>query len=110
MKKVFLTAIIAAAFAFGMTSCNNNAAETETDTTAQVEACEGAAGECANHVEGCAEGDCDNCPHQGTDECCKANGAEGCEHAQAAGQCENAGQCEHAGAGHCEKAAQAETK
>ena len=102
MKKVFLTAMIAAAFAFGMTSCNNNAAETTTDTTAQVEACEGAAHECEHHVEGCAEGDCENCQHNGTEECCKAKAAEG--------ECENAGQCEHAGEGHCEKAAQAETK
>lgn len=82
--------MIAAAFAFGMTSCNNNAAETETDTTAQTECCEH---ECENHVEGCAEGDCDNCQYQGTDKCCKANGGEGCENA---GECEHAGECENA--------------
>ena len=39
MKKVFLTAFAAAAFAFGMVSCNNsnNAPEATTDT---VEACD----------------------------------------------------------------------
>ena len=41
MKKVFLTALVAAAFAFGMSACNNNApAEEVTDTAAQTEMCE----------------------------------------------------------------------
>ena len=47
MKKVFLTAFVAAAFAFGMASCNNNApAEQTTDTT---EVCCEHEHECCQH-------------------------------------------------------------
>ena len=63
MKKVFLTAFVAAAFAFGMSACNNsnNTSEETVDTT---EAC------CEHH---CHHHQCD-C----TDTTCVANNCEGC--------------------------------
>ena len=89
MKKVFLTAIVAAAFAFGMTACNNNApAEQTTDTT---EVCCEHEHECCHHQcncedTTCAATQCENCTnencccklHAGDTACCKGN-HEGCE-------------------------------
>ena len=102
MKKVFLTALVAAAFAFGMSACNNNApAEEVTDTAAQTEMCEH---ECCHHHEctcadtACAANHCANCTdtncckpcdhkcckHEGKDSCCAAKkeccrNQQGCE-------------------------------
>lgn len=79
MKKVFLTAFVAAAFAFSMTACGGNktAEENTVDSAAQTECCE--------HHEGCCQEN-DSCNHEGCCEnhegCCE--GHEGCEH-----------QCEH---------------
>lgn len=82
MKKVFLTAMIAAAFAFSMTACNNNANQEVVEDTIEVEeVCEhNCAMDCQDST--CAAGDCENCEKKGTDECCKVkNGAnEGCAH------------------------------
>lgn len=80
MKKVFLTAMIAAAFAFGMTACGGNATEETTDTTA-TECCEEAHECCAHEGDSC-------CHHEG-EECCGNH--EGCEH-----QCDgNHEGCQH---------------
>ena len=108
MKKVFLTAFAAAAFAFGMVSCNNsnNAPEATTDT---VEACEHhchhecehncicADTLCAqNHCEGCTNEECcckkaccegqhEGCAEQ--KECC-AEKKECCEQKECKKECE----------------------
>ena len=82
MKKVFLTAFIAAAFAFGMASCNNNAATEEVaDTTTAVctenhECCEHQH-ECACADTTCALNNCANCTDTNCckKECCKKDGA-----------------------------------
>lgn len=102
MKKVFLTALVAAAFAFGMSACNNNnTAEETVDSTAQTEMCEH---ECHHHHEctcadtACAANHCANCTdtncckpcdhncckHEGQDSCCAAKkecckNQQGCE-------------------------------
>ncbi len=93
MKKVFLTAFAAAAFAFGMVSCNNsnNAPEATTDT---VEACEHQCHHecehncicadtlCAqNHCEGCTNEECckKECCKDGQKECCKDGQKECCK-------------------------------
>lgn len=93
MKKVFLTAFVAAAFAFGMTACNNNktAEEPVDSTVAETEVCEHECNhECTDSL--CAAEDCANCTKKGTDECCKKKAAEACcEHQEG---CEH--QCEHA--------------
>lgn len=103
MKKVFLTAFVAAAFAFGMASCNNNAAEEVVDTTvADTEVCEHECHhECMDSV--CAANNCETCTKKGTEECCKVKAGEkaccegnheGCQH-----ECEgNHEGCQH----HCE--------
>lgn len=67
MKKVFLTAFVAAVFAFGMTACNNNKnAEEPCCDSAATEQVEG----CCEHHEGCCA---DSCNHEG---CCENH--EGC--------------------------------
>lgn len=97
MKKVFLTAFVAAAFAFGMTACNNTNTET-VDTTAveAVEACEHV---CEHNCQDstCAATNCENCEKKGTDQCCKVvNGEkEACNH-ECTGNHEGcAHECEH---------------
>ena len=98
MKKVFLTVAIAAAFAFGMTACNNNAATEETADTAAVETVEECNHECEHHCMDsvCASTNCENCTKKGTDECCKKKAGEACNH-----ECEgNHEGCEH----HCNHA------
>lgn len=99
MKKVFLTAMVAVAFAFCMTACNNNKeAEATEDTVAveAVEACEHAC-ECTDSI--CTH-DCATCPKAGTEECCKVKAAEeccnheGCNHEGCNHECEH--NCEHA--------------
>ena len=70
MKKVFLTAFVAAAFAFGMASCNNNApAEQTTDTT---EVCSEHEHECCHHQCNCADTTCaaNHCEGCTNEECC----------------------------------------
>lgn len=81
MKKVFFTAFVAAAFAFGMTACNNNAAEQVADSTADtVEVCEHqCAHECACADSTCAERNCEACPNKGTENCCKVKNGEQCQ-------------------------------
>jgi len=97
MKKFFFTIAIAAAFAFGMTACNNNNAnEAATEDTAQAAVCEKA---CAHECEHncmcadttCKEKKCEGCENHGTENCCKAKAGEkaACESA-----CEH--KCEHA--------------
>lgn len=80
MKKVFLPAFIAAAFAFGMVACNNNTATEETvDTTPAAPV------ECVEHQHECvcdstcATANCANCADSACakKECCKKEGA-GC--------------------------------
>lgn len=87
MKKVFLTAFIAAAFAFGMTACNNNKAAEETVDSAATEQVEEhqcdhhcTAEECAQCCgEECAAANCENCPKKAEGKCCKENGCV-CNH------------------------------
>lgn len=98
MKKVFLTAMVAAAFCFGMTACNNNATEETTDSVVTEVAEECCAHECEHNCQDsvCAASNCENCTKKGTDECCKvkAGETEGCNH-----ECEgNHEGCEH----HCQ--------
>ena len=100
MKKVFLTAIVAAAFAFGMSACNNNApAEEVTDSAAQTEMCEH---ECHHHYEctcadtTCAANHCANCTDTNCckpcdHKCCKHEG-EGCQKHEG---CEGKHECKH---------------
>ncbi len=78
MKKVFLTAFIAAAFAFGMAACNNNATEEVCDSTpAETTECCEHQHVCTCADTTCAMNNCENC----TDttcckkECCKKDGA-----------------------------------
>ena len=104
MKRFFLTALVAAAFAFGMSACcnNNNApAEEVADSTAEM--CEHHchhSHECtcdstcaANHCEACPDTNCackHHCCHHhacADTACAKhAEGGEGCCKAKAAGQ------------------------
>ena len=95
MKKVLLTAVIAAAFVFGMASCNcKKNAEPEQECTEQTEEvcnhecehpaciCDSACAE--NHCEGCTNEECKAkcCMHKCCEgekpECCK-EGAECCK-------------------------------
>lgn len=113
MKKVFLTAFVAAAFAFGMASCNNNNAPEEVVDTpaAETEVCEHECHhECMDSV--CAANNCETCTKKGTDECCKVKAGEkeaccgnheGCAHEGCEGNHEGCAhqhegcqhQCEH---------------
>ena len=71
MKKVFLTAFIAAAFAFGMAACNNNAATeeaTDTITCTETHECCEHQHECACADTTCALNHCANCTDTN---CCK---------------------------------------
>lgn len=98
MKKVFLTAFVAAAFAFGMSACNNNAATEETvDTTAETEVCEHECHhECACEDTTCAANNCETCVNRGTENCCKAKaGEQGCCAHQHEGCCEEHEGCAH---------------
>lgn len=103
MKKVFFTVAIAAAFAFGMTACNNTPAEEEnTDSVATEEVVEEC---CAHNCQDsvCAATNCENCTKRGTDECCKVKAGEACEHQcnhEGEGQCEH--KCNHEGEHQCE--------
>ena len=79
MKKVFLTAFVAAAFAFGVSSCNNNQPAEETvDSAAQTEMCEH---ECSHHHDcTCADTTCagqDSCCAQKKECCMNQQGCEG---------------------------------
>lgn len=114
MKKVFFTAFVAAAFAFGMTACNNNApAEEVVDTEATVEVCEHECHhECACEDTTCAANNCETCVNRGTENCCKAKAGqepccahqhegccgehEGCAHQHEGCQHQHEGCCEHA--------------
>ena len=88
MKKVFLTAFIAAAFAFGMAACNNNAATEEaTDTTCALNHCANCTDTNCCKKECMKDGAC--CQKEGA--CCKKDGAkegecqqhkECCKHAE----------------------------
>ena len=97
MKKVLLTAVIAAAFVFGMVACNcnKNAEPAQEETTEQTEKvcnheCEHPACTCENttcaekHCEGCTNEECKAkcCMHKCCEgekpECCK-EGAECCK-------------------------------
>lgn len=104
MKKIFLTAFVAAAFAFGMTACNNNAATEEVvDTTAETEVCEHECHhECACEDTTCAANNCETCVNRGTENCCKAKAGEQpcCEHHE--GCCEHHEGCAHQHEGCCE--------
>ena len=79
MKKVFLTAIAAVAFAFGMSACcNNNAAEEATADTTKV-CCEHehhCHHECTCEDTTCAANNCETCVNRGTENCCKAKAGE----------------------------------
>ena len=78
MKKVFLTAFVAAAFAFGMTACNNNAPEEPADTIVnETEVCEHECHhECACADTTCAANNCETCVNKGTENCCKVKAGE----------------------------------
>lgn len=108
MKKVFFTAALALAFAFGMSSCNNNA-EAPVDSVdsadAPVECVDTACNHQCNHECTCADtnckaANCENCPNKGTDQCCKAkngekaccNDKEGCKH-ECKHECQH--ECQH---------------
>lgn len=87
MKKVFLTMAVAVAFAFGMTSCNSNSAESHVEDSVAVEAAECCEAEAHVHNcpdSTCAATECNDCTKKGTDECCKAGVCagthEGCAH------------------------------
>lgn len=104
MKKVFLTAFVAAAFAFGFTSCNNNAATEEVvDTVVTEEVCEH---ECEHNCTDsvCAATNCENCTKRGTEECCKVKNGEkeACNHECTGNHegCKGHEGCEH----HCQHA------
>lgn len=88
MKKVFLTAIMAAAFALGMSACNNNTpAEEPVDSCTQTEQTDH---QCCHHHEctcadtTCAANHCANCPDTVNcckpcdHKCCKAEGQDSC--------------------------------
>lgn len=90
MKKIFFTAFVAAAFAFGMTACNNNANEEAVDSTATdtTEVCEHECHhECTCADTTCAANNCETCVNKGTENCCKAKAGEQC--------CENHEGCQH---------------
>ncbi|MCQ2294489.1 MAG: hypothetical protein MJZ67_02445 [Bacteroidales bacterium] len=110
MKKVFLTAFVAAAFAFGMTACNNNNANEEViDSACETECCEHhcdhqCAHECTCEDTTCAANNCETCVNKGTENCCKAKAGEQpcCAH-QHEGCCEHQHEgCEHACQHHAE--------
>lgn len=105
MKKVFLTAFVAAAFAFGMASCNNNNAPEETtvdttevccehhcqhqcncpDTACAANHCEGCVNEECCCKKACCEGQHEGCAEQ--KECC-AEKKECCEQKECKKECE----------------------
>ncbi len=99
MKKVILSAFIAAAFAFSMTACNCNKAEEAACTSEEkTEACAHEHAACEGHkADSCAhacqaiEGQA--CQHQGDGKCSKENGGE-CKHE---GECKNGEGCKHEG-------------
>ena len=81
MKKIFLTAFVAAAFAFGMSACcNNNAGEAAVDTLPEeAEMCEHhhhCHHECACEDTTCAQNHCETCVNKGTENCCKVKAGE----------------------------------
>lgn len=78
MKKIFLTAFVAAAFAFGMTACNNNATEEVVDSNvADTEVCEHVCHhECTCEDTTCAANNCETCVNKGTENCCKVKSGE----------------------------------
>ncbi len=102
MKKVFLTAFVAAAFAFGVSSCNNNQPADETvDSAAQTEMCEH---ECSHHHDctcadtTCAANHCANCTDTNCckpcdHKCCAKEGQDSCC-AQKKECCKNQQGCE----------------
>ena len=81
MKKVLLTAAIAAAFAFGMVACNfHKDVEISTESTEQTEEvcnhecehqCDHQCAEACTCPDSCAAKNCEGCPNHGTDKCCK---------------------------------------
>ncbi len=105
MKKVFLTAFVAAAFAFGMSACNNNApAEEVADTAAQTEMCEHECHhqhECtcadtacaANHCANCTDTNCckKECMKEGA--CCQKEGACCKKDGAKEGECQQHKEC-----------------
>ena len=97
MKKVFLTAFIAAAFAFGMTSCcNNTPAEEPVDSCTETEVCEHHH-ECTCPDTTCAQNNCEGCVNCGSENCCKAKAGEQCCKAQGEKCCKAEGEkcCKH---------------
>lgn len=111
MKKVFLTAIAAMAFAFTMTACggsdetkapeqnNQPAAQQENaDKQCDKHVCDGSCCQCS---EECKAAKCENCDKCGTPECCGENAGKCCKKVEGPAcekQCEKA--CEHK----CDKA------
>lgn len=108
MKKVILTAFVAAAFAFGMTSCNNKSAEEPVDSTATEQVAEPAP--CTDSTATTCDSTCKaNCPNganckgdkaacQGDKACCK-DGKTACKDGKAcAGKesCKNSASCPNA--------------
>lgn len=112
MKKVLFTAFVAAAFAFGMTACNNPATEENTDSAAQTEVSSNECNHECNHEctcedTLCAQNNCENCVNKNTENCCKVKAGEKCEHAcgQAHEGCAHEGEaCEHQCEHKCEHA------
>ena len=101
MKKVFLTAFVAAAFAFGMTACNNNATEETVDSNvADTEVCEHQCHhECTCEDTTCAANNCETCVNKGTENCCKVKaGEQPCCNGNHEG-CQHEG-CQHEGCNH----------
>ena len=82
MKKIFLTAFVAAAFAFGMSACcNNNANEAAVDTLPEeTEMCcehhHHCNHECTCEDTNCAKNNCETCVNKGTENCCKVKAGE----------------------------------
>ena len=109
MKKIFLTAFVAAAFAFGMSACcNSSEPEAAANDTNKTECCEHQH-ECCHHEcectcdSICAQNKCADCPKCGTEECCKAKAGEQCCKAEGEKCCKHECEGNHEGCQHqCE--------
>jgi len=108
MKKVFLTAFVAAAFALGMSACCNNKPAEEAADTTNTECCEHQH-ECCHHEcectcdSTCAANKCEGCVKCGTEECCKVKAGEKCCKAEGEKCCKHECEGNHEGCQHqCE--------